>query len=145
MAVNGMSVGRDFSYVFIDPNTGGPIDFGDIQGIKITPTKHDIKSSPYNDVPRFGYIPDGYSIAFTMVRTNSNLENWQLLMNNLFNSGGTVRSGFLNETVTDSDGATHRYQYTGVVMFVTDLGDISREKTVTVTVTGMASNKIQLS
>jgi hypothetical protein len=47
--------------------------------------------------------------------------------------------------VTDSDGATHRYQYTGVVMFVTDLGDISREKTVTVTVTGMASNKIQLS
>jgi hypothetical protein len=94
VAVNGMNVGRDYSYVFIDPNTGGPIDFGDIQGIKITPTKHDIKSSPYNDVPRFGYIPDGYSIAFTMVRTNSNLENWQLLMNNLFNSAAPFAPGF---------------------------------------------------
>ena len=42
------------------------------------------------------------------------------------------------------DGSISRYQYTGFVVFLTDHGSISREKTVTLKLEGMASDKIQI-
>ena len=145
MAINGMSVGRDYSFAYFDPDTGGIVDFGDVQSVKISPSYHDIKSSPYNDVPKFGHIPDGYRVSFTAMRTGQALENWQLAQNQRFNAGLSIHAGYLNEVVTNPDGTVSRYQYRGVSVKVTDLGDISREKNVTITLEGMASDKVQLS
>ena len=36
MAVNNMAVGRDYSIVFYDSNTGQVIDLGDVQNFSIT-------------------------------------------------------------------------------------------------------------
>lgn len=144
MAINGMNVGRDYSFGLYDTRTGNLIDFGDIQTIDIKPVKHDIKSQPYNDVPKYGYIPDGYKGSMTITRTGSALEDMQLAINTAFNNGENLTSGYLNETVKDPDGSVHRYQYTGVVFHLDDLGSISREKTITQKVEFMASDKKKL-
>ena len=62
----------------------------------------------------------------------------------VLNAGKALRSGFLNETVTDPDGSVNKFQYRGAVFFVDDLGQISREKTVSIKVEGAASDKVQL-
>ncbi len=144
MSVNGITVGRDYSLAFYDQNTGVIVDLGDVQNVKIGAQKHDIKSMPYNDVPKFGYIPDGYKISFTITRTSSKLEDFQLAASQRFNAGSAIKSGFLNETVTNPDGTVSRYQYTGFVFFVTDLGEISREQVVKMQAEGMASDKKQI-
>lgn len=144
MPVNGMTVGRDYSLAYYDQNSGTIVDLGDVQNVKISAQKHDIKSMPYNDVPKFGYIPDGYKISFTIARTNSKLEDFQLAASQRFNSGNIVKPGFLNETVTNPDGTVSRYQYTGFVFFVTDLGEVSREQVVKMQAEGMASDKKQI-
>lgn len=144
MAVNGMSVGRDYSLGFYDANTGAIINLGDVQSVKINANKHDIKSMPYNGVPRFGYIPDGYKISFTITRTGPELEEFSLAAAKQFNDGSIVKAGFLNETINNPDGSVSRYQYTGFVFFVTDLGDISRDKQISMTAEGMASDKVKI-
>lgn len=144
MAVNNMSVGRDYDLVFYDSNTGQVLDLGDVQSFRISAVKHDIKSMPYNAPPRFGYIPDGYRFSFTITRVGPDLENFQLSQTAKFEAGQHVTSGYLNETVRNPDGSVNRYQYTGFVFWTGDIGDVSRDQNVKMSAEGMASQKVQL-
>jgi hypothetical protein len=144
MPINGMNVGVDYSLTYYDATSGGLIELGDVQDVKIGALKHDIKSSPYNQVPRYGFIPDGYKIDFTITRNGSILEDLMVAFSASFNAGNVQAPGYLNETVINADGSVSRYQYTNFVVFLTDHGNISREKTVTITLEGMASDKLKI-
>lgn len=141
MPVNGMTVGVDYTLSHYDANTGDVIDWGDVQNVSITALKHDIKNMPYNRPPVYGYIPDGYAIQFTAVRTGSALEEFQLAANTRFNQGLVEKAGLLNETVVNPDGTVSRYQYTGFVFWVTDIGEIARDKPTMIKCVGAASDK----
>lgn len=144
MPVNSMNVGRDYTFGLYDGNSGTVVDLGDVQNVHIKPQNHQIASRPYNDVPKFGYIPDGYAISFTIVRTGKELEEFALNLAGQFNAGNVIKPGFLNETIKNQDGAVSRYQYTGFVFALDDLGDVSRETVVKMALTGMASNKVRI-
>lgn len=144
MTVNAMNVGVDYNVQYFDGNAGALRDLGDIQTIRITAQKHDIKSMPYNAPPRFGYVPDGYKIEFTITRKDSTQEDMAVLYETAFNNDQLLGPGYLNESVSNSDGSTSRYQYTNCVLFLTDHGDISRDKTVTLRLEGYASTKVQI-
>ena len=139
-----MNVGVDYSISYFESVSGGLINLGDVQDIKITAQKHDIKSAPYNQVPRYGFIPDGYKIDFTITRNGSILEDLMVAFSAAFNAGNVQGAGYLNETIINADGSTSRYQYTNFVVFLTDHGDISREKVVTLKLEGMASDKVKI-
>lgn len=141
MSVNGMNVGVDYTISYYDGTQGVLIDLGDVQDVKINGLKHDIKTMPYNDVPRYGYVPDGYKIDFTITRSTSTLEDLMATLSSNFNSGSVQKPGFLNETIKNADGTTSRYQYTNMVVFLTDHGSISRDKVVTLRLEGYASDK----
>ena len=106
--------------------------------------KHDISSRPYNNVPRFGFIPDGFRFSFTITRAVSTLEDFMVAYDAAFNAGQVIPAGYLNETIQNADGTVSKYQYTNMVVFLTDHGDVSREKVVTLKFEGMASEKITL-
>jgi hypothetical protein len=142
MPVNGMNVGTDFTLSYYDVASGGLIDLGDVQNVNIMAQKHDIKSMPYNKLPRFGYVPDGFKIDFSITRTGSVLEDLMVTFSTRFNAGSVVGAGYLNESVNNADGSVRRYQYTQFVVFLTDHGNISREKVITLKLEGMASDKI---
>lgn len=139
-----MNVGVDYSITYYDSNTGALVELGDVQTVKITALKHDIASKPYNQSPRFGFIPDGFKIDFQMTRTGSILEDLMVEFAQRFAQGQVQGAGYLNETINNPDGSVSRYQYTNFVIFLTDHGDISREKVVTMTLEGMASEKVQI-
>jgi hypothetical protein len=144
MPLNGMSVGSDFNFGFYDANSGSLINMGDVQNVVITKQKHDIATRPYNAVPRFSYVPDGYHITFTVTRSVSTLEDFQITIDQKFNNGDVVQPGYLNETIQNADGTISRYQYTNFCFVLTDHGDVSREKVVTIKGEGKASDKIPL-
>lgn len=145
MAVNGMNVGTDYTLSYFDGDTQQIVDLGDVQVIDIKAQKHDIVSRPYNNVPRYGYVPDGFRIEFTITRQASVMEDLMVTFSKNFNTFGTVVSpGYLNQSTTNTDGSISRYQYNNVVIFLTDHGSISREKIVTLKLEAMASDKVQL-
>ena len=69
MPVNGMNVGVDYSIMFYDGTSGQLVTINDIQDVQITALNHQLKNSPYNTVPIHGYVPDGYRVEFSIVRT----------------------------------------------------------------------------
>jgi hypothetical protein len=139
-----MNVGVDYTITYYESVSGGLINLGDVQDVKIAAMKHDIKSAPYNQVPRFGFVPDGYKIDFTITRNGSVLEDLMVAFSASFNAGNVNGAGYLNETINNADGSISRYQYTNFVVFLTNHGDISREKTVSLTLEGMASDKVKI-
>lgn len=139
-----MNVGTDFSISYFESVSGQLVNLGDVQNVRIVQNKHDIKSMPYNGVPRFGYVPDGFRVDFTITRTGPTLEDLMVTFSANFNAGNIITPGFLNESINNPDGTVRRYQYTNFVFFLTDHGDISREKVVMLKGEGMASDKIQI-
>ncbi|WP_407146241.1 hypothetical protein [Bradyrhizobium sp. ORS 86] len=144
MPVNGMNVGVDYSLLYYDGTSGTLVNLGDVQNVKITGLKHDVKSQPYNDVPRYGYVPDGYKIDFTITRIGSVLEDAMVAFEKNFNTGQIQKPGYLQQTTVNPDGSISRYQYTGMVIFMGDHGDIARDKVVTQSLEGYASTKVQI-
>jgi hypothetical protein len=145
MPVNGMNTGVDYSITYYDSTSGTLVDLGDVQDVTITAMKHDLKSMPFNGVPRYGFVPDGFKIDFTITRTGSDLEDLMVQFSQNFNAGQVQLPGYLNQTVTNPDGSVSRYQYTNFVVFLTDHGSISRDKVVSLKLTGNASDKVQIS
>lgn len=144
MPSNAGSVGVDYSFGFYDGNTGTTVDLGDVQNVSVKAQNHPIKSQPYNGPPRFDYIPDGYKIDFTITRTVAVLEDLAVVREARFNQGLGNKPGYLSQSVNNTDGTVSRYQYTGFVFFLTDHGEVSREKTVTIKGEGMATQKVKI-
>jgi hypothetical protein len=139
-----MNIGADYSITYFESVSGGLINLGDVQDVKIAALKHDISSKPYNNYPRYGFVDDGFKIDFTITRNSSTLEDLAVLTSANLNAGQVQGAGYLNETINNADGSVSRYQYTNFVVFLTDHGDISREKTVTIKLEGMASAKVKI-
>lgn len=142
MPINGMNVGVDYSISYFESSSGRLVDLGDVQSVKIIANKHDIKSAPYNQVPRFGFVPDGYKVDFSITRTGAVLELLMTTFSVNFNNGNIITPGFLNQSINNPDGTVSRFQYTNFVVFLTDHGDISREKVVSMKLDGLASDKV---
>jgi len=145
MPVNGMNVGVDYSIMFYDGTSGQLVTINDIQDVQISALNHQLKNSPYNTVPIHGYVPDGYRVEFSIVRTGSVLEDYMVAFSKNFNNGVVQNPGYLNESIINPDGSVSRYQYTNFVVFLTDHGQISRDKVVTLKLEGMASDKVAIS
>jgi hypothetical protein len=141
MPVNNMNVGVDYSIGYFDGTAGALIDLGDVQMIRLTALKHDIKSMPYNNYPRYGYVPDGFKLDFTITRTKALLEDLMVTFEANFQAGKVMSPGYINETINNPDNTISHYQYVNTVVFLTDHGDISREKVVTLKLEGYASFK----
>ena len=144
MPVNGMNTGVDYAFGYYDANTGQIVDLGDVQNVKISRGKHDLKSTPYNAPPYFGYVEDGFHITFTITRTGAALEDFSLNQSAQFDAGGIIKAGYLSQSVNNPDGSVSRYQYTKFVFFMNDPGDVAREKQVTITCEGAASKKVRI-
>ena len=144
MPTNGMNTGTDYTITYYDGASGALINLGDVQNVKFTALKHDIKSSPYNKVPRYAFVGDGFKVDFEVTRTGSQLEDFAILSAANFNAGIVISPGFLNQTTNNPDGTISRYQYTNFVIFLEDPGDVARDKVTTQKLVGMASDKIKI-
>lgn len=144
MPTNSMNTGVDYSFSYFDGASGQLLDISDIEDVNIVALKHDIKGQPYNNYPRYDYIDDGFRIEFSILRTSATLENYMVTRSQQLQSGTVRQPGFLNQSVINPDGSTSRYQYVNCVVFLTDHGNISRDKPVKLKLEGMASAKTQI-
>ena len=143
MPTNGMNTGVDYALFYVDSDAG-IVNLGDVQDVDIKAGHHLLKNTPYNDDPSFAYVEDGYAINFQITRTGSALEDFMVAAAAKFRAGSIVKSGYLQQTIANPDGSISRYQYQNMVIFLTDHGNISRDKTVTLRLEGMASRKVAI-
>jgi hypothetical protein len=145
MPINGINIGADYNFGFYDTNTGQIIDFGDIQSFKEDAISHKISSIPYNNLPRFGFVPAGYKGSFSIKRVGSSLDSLQIQLVQVFNNGGGISGGYINKVVTNSDLTISRFQYIKAVFWMNQVASGSREKEIVQDVEWMASDLVQIS
>ncbi len=144
MPSNAGTIGVDYSIAYYDGVTGALQDLGDVQSVKMTAQKHDLKNMPYNGDPVYDFMHDGHKVAFTITRTDSRWDIFQAAREANIRAGRKNVAGVLNKSITNADGSVSRFQYQNFVFWVTDLGDVSREKLVQVTAEGWASRMLQI-
>ena len=144
MPSNAGTIGVDYSIQFYDGVTGQLQDLGDVQNFKLTTMKHDLKNMPYNSDPVYDYMSDGHKFSFTITRTDSRWDSFQVTREANVRNGIKNTSGVLNKSITNADQSVSRFQYQKFVFWINDLGDVSREKLVQVQAEGMASSMIQI-
>src|SRR6185437_8070480 len=144
MPSNAGTIGVDYSVSFFDGVTGQLQDLGDVQSFQMTALKHDLKNMPYNGDPVYDYISDGHRCTFTITRTNSNWDSFQVTREANIRNGIKNTAGVLNKSIINADGTVSRFQYQNFVFWVEDLGDVSREKLVQVKASGYASRMVQI-
>ena len=133
------NLGVDYSFGYFDANSNALVNLGSVQDVNETALKHDLKNMPYNAPPVYDYAFDGYKFTFRIARYNSTLEDLLILRERFFNQGAVLKPGYLNKTVNNADGTISRYQYTNFVFFMTDRGNISRDRIVLQNCEGFAS------
>ena len=144
MPSNAGTIGVDYSVSFFDGVTGQLQDLGDVQNFQMTSMKHDLKNMPYNGDPVYDYMSDGHRFSFTITRTDSRWDLFMATREANIRNGVKNTAGVVNKSIINSDGTTNRFQYQNAVMWVTDLGDVSREKLVQVKLEGYASRMVPI-
>lgn len=144
MPSNAGTIGVDYSIQFYDGVTGQLQDLGDVQGFQMTAMKHDLKNMPYNGDPVYDYMSDGHKCTFTITRTDSRWDTFQVSREANIRNGVMNTAGVLNKSVINADGSTSWFQYQNFVFWVQDLGDVSREKVVQVKAEGYASRLVSI-
>jgi hypothetical protein len=95
---------------------------------------------PYNGLPRYGYLPDGYKGNFSIKRVGSQLDLLQIQLIQLFNRGGLVNAGYINKQTVNTDGSITRFQYIRAVFWMDSVSSGSRDKEISQSVEWMASD-----
>jgi hypothetical protein len=143
MPVNNFTVGRDVSLVINTPN--GQLTIPGITDFTADPMTTELKSKPLSGIPQFGYVPDGWKISLKLDRMNRTIDNFWAAFEAAYYAGSNQVAGTINETISELDGSVSQWRYTGVVLKLEKAGDFSGDKKVEQSLTGLASQKIQVS
>jgi hypothetical protein len=132
MPFNGFTVGSDVTVSVAGPGgTAIVIPASEITAFDKRPMKREAVSRPLNGPPIFLYMPDGWRGTFGVDRQHSTLESFQAQLEASFFAGTNLLSGTILETITEPNGTTSHYQYTGVMLWVEDPGAAMAERKIT--------------
>jgi hypothetical protein len=142
MPVNGYTVGRDIVICVQTPS--GPLT---LNGVTKFTKKRDTtnkKVKLINGVTDPLVFPDGWSGAIEIERQDSTVDDYFAALEAGYYAGQNQESGTITETITEVSGAISQYQYTRVVLNLTNAGDAMADETVKLTIDWSASRRIKL-
>jgi hypothetical protein len=143
MPMNGFTVGRDVTLNIFGSN-GGVTNFQTITGfMKKQETVH-VQSKGMDGVIRHLELPDGWSGTMTFDRSSSAVDDYFAQLESNYYGGLNIAAAQITETITEVNGATTQYRYTGVMMKLDDAGRSAGENLVSQSVSWVASKRLKI-
>jgi hypothetical protein len=141
-AVNGFNVGKDISLSVQNPNGNllmvGLTSFSSKKGtIKL-------KSKRLGGKTFHGNIPDGWSGTFKIDRVDPSVDIFFANADAGYYAGQSAPEGTIQEVISELDGSTTTWQYTGVVLTLDDAGNWEGDKKVEQTISFEATDRTQV-
>jgi hypothetical protein len=143
MPANGFTVGKDISLTIVTPS--GTLN------LPVTTTSFDSKPS-YNKqrtvcldgVNRGFNAPTGWDLTFQLDRSSSVVDDFFAQQEAGYFAGQDTLTGSISETITEANGATSQYRYTGVILALDDAGKFTGDAKVSQTISAFASRKLKV-
>jgi hypothetical protein len=142
MPVNGYTVGRDITISVQTPS--GPLQLNGV--VKFT-KKRDVTSKKVkkiNGLTDTLVFPDGWSGVIDIERQDSTVDSYFAVLEAGYYSGQNSLTGSITETITETSGAVSQFQYTAVVLNLTNAGDAMADETVKMNIDWTAQQRVQV-
>lgn len=142
MPLNGFSVGRDISTSIQTPS--GLLDLPGLTKFTSKPETTDKKVKLINGRTKHLIFPDGWVGSFEVERMNGDIDDYFAAQEANYFAGQNLLPSSITETITEPDGSTSQYQYTGVILRLDDAGDWAGDETIKQKISFMAETRIKV-
>lgn len=142
MPANGLNTGIDHKIVFTDAT--GVQQFVILESFTAKEDATTDKVVAMDGTVRHPKFHQGWSGSFVLERSNNTLDRYLALQEASYYRGIDQVPMTITETITEVDGAVTKYQYTNVVIYLSDGGTWSGTEIIRQNVTFEASRKLLL-
>lgn len=137
------NVGRDCRVTLLW--NGTRVDLANVTGFQSQAQTQRLNSMPLNSTPKFVEIPNGWSGQFNVDRASSAADALFSAIESAFWNSGTIGQGTIYQYVTEVDGSTTTWEFSGVAMRLSDAGNWATEAKVTQRIEFVSSTKTRIS
>jgi hypothetical protein len=120
MPVNSFSIGRDCQLVVMGPQ--GRVDLTYVTGFESRQITQSVRLDRLDGVPMGAELPKGWEGSFEVERGTSAVDDFIAAAEQIFLNQGSLPAGTVYQYVTEVDGSTSTYQYSGVVFKLANAG-----------------------
>lgn len=143
MPVNNFNVGRDLTLQIVGYD-GSITNFNLLTTFDAKQDTHQIKVMGMDGTVRFLELPAGWTGTFGTDRQDDVLDNYFTNLESAYYSGLNVQAATITETISEVDGSTSQFRFTGVVFKLDDAGAWSGDKQVAMKVSWSASRRLKV-
>lgn len=145
MPMNSFNVGSDCRVVVQHPlAAGGQLDLGDVTNFKAAQQTKALNYTTIEGTTKKGEYPTGWSGTFQLERTDHAVDDFICTLEQAILNNQNAGTGTVYQYVTELDGSTSTYQYTGVAFKFTDAGTYAGAETVKQTLNFEASTRARV-
>ena len=142
MPINSQSLGKDISFNVVTAT--GTLTLDGITDYDIKQSTTELRHKGLNGKTDFAYIPDGWTISIKLERRNQTIDRYFAQLEASYYAGVNLLPGTILETIQEVDGTTSQYQYTNVVLKYDDAGNWKSDSFVSISLTGMATQRVRI-
>ena len=143
MPANNFTIGKDLALVVVGPS--GVLELNNVTSYKSTRNSTDLTSKGIDGLTRHANLPDSYTIAINLDRTDATLDRFFARLEADYFAGVNIKSGTVLETITEKDGSITQFRYEECVLKYEGGGEYKGDSFVSTTLTIMATRKILVS
>ena len=145
MPLNSFNVGSDCRVVVQHPMAaGGQLSLGDVTNFKAAQQTKALNYTRMDGVTKKAEYPTGWSGSFQIERTDHAVDDFICTIEQAILNSQPVVSGTIYQYVTELDGSTSTYQFTGVAFKMADAGGYTGAETVKQTLGFEASTRVRV-
>lgn len=120
MPINSFSIGRDCQLVVMGPL--GRVDLTYVTGFESKQLTQSVRVDRLDGVPMGAELPKGWEGSFEVERGTSAVDDFIAASEQSFLSNGALPAGTVYQYISEVDGSTSTYQYSGVVFKLVNAG-----------------------
>lgn len=144
MPMNGFTVGRDISLQIFGQNGNVVANFALNTSFDAKQKTVKIQSKGIDGVIRHLELPDGWSGSLTFDRRDSNIDDYFAQLESNYYAGVNIGAAQITQTITEVNGGTTQYRYTGVMLCLEEAGKYAGENLVSQTVSWVSSKRLKI-
>ena len=142
MPQSGISVGSDARFDILMPT--GLLSLPTLLSFDAKKITHKVKIKPISGLPINLQFPDGWEGGFDVARADSTLDDYFAAVEAAQYAGANLASGTIHQTITEVDGTTSQYMFTGVQLYLEDAGNWKALSDVMQKVSFLAQTRIKV-
>lgn len=145
MPLNSFNVGSDCRVVVQHPlAAGGQLSLGDVTNFKSEQQTKALNYTRMDGATKKAEYPTGWSGSFQIERTDHAVDDFICTLEQAILNNQSSGVGVVYQYVTELDGSTSTYQYTGAAFKLSDAGTYAGAETVKQTLNFEASTRVRV-